>query len=112
MSERKPLWGSVSLNGGLWVVHFAREGTASSIQHEGYSPEVFGDCPPEMPVVRYDLSPENSVFDSIRGPVKLVQGHHIRLNNDPMYTVAEYVAKMLEFGVVVQTVAEMREGKK
>lgn len=109
--ERKPMFGTVALLGGLYVIHFGREGTASSIRHEGYSPDVFKDCPEDMPVVRFDLSPENSVFESIRGPVKYIKGHHgtdSGNQREKWYTLDGYLAEMRRFGVVVQTLAEMR----
>ncbi len=49
-----PLWGSISHDKGRCTVHYQAHDNSCDIRLEGYSMDVFKNCPSDLPIIRFD----------------------------------------------------------
>lgn len=49
-----PLWGSISHDKGRFTVYYQAHDNSCDIRSEGYSMNVFKDCPSDLPIIRFD----------------------------------------------------------
>lgn len=49
-----PLWGSISHYKGRCTVHYQAHDNSCDIRLEGYSMDVFKNCPSDLPIIRFD----------------------------------------------------------
>jgi len=100
MPRGKPLWGSVSANGGLWVLHYHRAGSSSHICVEGYGPDVFDGF--KGPVIRYDKAKLDDVLQVIAGPPTYVEGWSGEGAPGPIISLEEFLNRHRAAGVPVE----------
>lgn len=94
------MFGTVSHNGGLWILHFPAHGSTCNIVHEGYGPDVFKGF--TGPVIRFDKAPLQNVLDWLKGPPIGVKGHGCGCSWDREITLEEYLDRARSFGIPVE----------
>lgn len=107
--KNKYLYGCISHNQYVYTLYYAKDDIYSNHREEFYNVSLFKKCPPDMPIIRYDLSNYNDISNFIKNnyacnEVMTVSAYE---RSWKMLNLDEYIEKLRENNIIVQTTKEV-----
>lgn len=104
--EGKVLWATVCLNGGIYTVHYAKQGSSESIHSEGYEKSMIENLPKGTPIFRFDKSDYKKVIKFACSDNTFCREYRSKGmfdHPDDVLSLTEYVRNAMEnYNIVVE----------